>query len=460
MFHVLPQNSILFRLIIILFIFTTACMPDETVIMDDIINPSSLKKQIRSVAPNGDLNYYILPSSTDYSSFPNQDPSNPITQEKVELGKLLFYETGLGLNPFVKDDECFQAYSCSSCHLPEFGFTPGSPQGLADGAIDYGSNRKPYFKYQDHEIDVQGHRPLSLVNVSYITNGMWNGMFGAGDLNKNTEEVWSENPFAPATEINETGLSGLEAQNLEGMDLHRLVINDTVLNELGYKPLFEAAFGPGFVEEDPALAFSFAVSAYLRSIYANQAPFQEFLKGDDTALTVNQMMGASLFFDRDKTKCMNCHHLPSFGGHRFARIGTADMHASNPDAIPTALSSARNLGRGGFTQNTFDNYKFKVPQLYNTEDYATYFHGSSKTSLEAVLDYKLKAESENPNVSSNSIELSPIEDLTATEKQALLDFLKYALRDPELERYMPTSVLSGNCFPNNDLISINNDKCH
>ena len=35
MFHVLPQNSILFRLIIILFIFTTACMPDETVIMDD-----------------------------------------------------------------------------------------------------------------------------------------------------------------------------------------------------------------------------------------------------------------------------------------------------------------------------------------------------------------------------------------------------------------------------------------
>ena len=136
------------------------------------------------------------------------------------------------------------------------------------------------------------------------------------------------------------------------------------------------------------------------------------------------------------------------------------MHASNPDAIPTALSSARNLGRGGFTQNTFDNYKFKVPQLYNTEDYATYFHGSSKTSLEAVLDYKLKAESENPNVSSNSIELSPIEDLTATEKQALLDFLKYALRDPELERYMPTSVLSGNCFPNNDLISINNDKCH
>ncbi|MDG1296078.1 MAG: hypothetical protein P8P48_02990, partial [Saprospiraceae bacterium] len=61
---------------------------------------------------------------------------------------------------------------------------------------------------------------------------------------------------------------------------------------------------------------------------------------------------------------------------------------------------------------------------------------------------------------SNSIELSPIEDLTATEKQALLDFLKYALRDPELERYIPTSVLSGNCFPNNDLISINNDKCH
>ena len=169
-------------------------------------------------------------------------------------------------------------------------------------------------------------------------------------------------------------------------------------------------------------------------------------------------MGAALFFDRSKTKCLNCHNLPSLGGYRFARIGTADMHASNPDALPTALSAQRNLGRGGFTNNDSDNYRFKVPQLYNVDDYATYFHGSSKRSLEEVLEFKIAAKSEHPNVSDNSIELSPI-DLTETEKEALLSFLKEALRDPQLERYMPDEVLSGNCFPNNDLISVEKNKC-
>lgn len=457
MHHFLPRMSSPRWFAIIFLLVFIACNPDEEPVVVELYpDATSLRNQISNTLPGKDLSYFIFPSSTTYSEFPNTDPANPITKEKVELGKLLFFETALGLNPFVKDEECFEAYSCASCHIPEFGFTPGSIQGIADGGTNYGDNRAKYFKYENEHVDVQGHRPLSMVNVAYITNGMWNGMFGAGGQNIGTEAFWNDNPFAPATEINESNLAGLEAQNIEGMELHRLVVDNTVLDSLGYRERFVEAFGPNLVEEDPEMAFSFAVSAYLRSIYANQAPFQDFLKGDDNALSPEQRLGASLFFDRERTRCMNCHNLPSLGGTSFARIGTADMHDSNPQALPTSHSAARNLGRGGFTSRELDNYKFKVPQLYNTDDYATYFHGSSKKSLEDVLDYKINAISEHPMVTDDLMQLKPIEDLTDLEKNALLAFLKHGLRDPNLERYMPEELPSGNCFPNNDLGSVGN----
>jgi len=96
-------------------------------------------------------------------------------------------------------------------------------------------------------------------------------------------------------------------------------------------------------------------------------------------------------------------------------------------------------------------HRFKVPQLYNLKQYETFFHGSSKLSLPAVVAFKLKAQSENPAVSNEN--LSPLfqpVDLTAEEISNLLDFLTNALFDPNTTRYVPDAILSGYCFPNND----------
>ena len=463
MHYLLPRKSNLGWFVASFVLIFSACNPDDSIDVKNIYpDAESLRKQIATYAPNGNLNYFIFPESTDYSSFPNTDPANPITKEKVELGRLLFFETALGLDPANNTQTFSQTYSCATCHIPEFGFTPGNIQGIADGGLDYGLDRTLLFGYPNLEADVQGHRPLSMVNVSYITNGMWNGMFGATHMNINTQDVWETNLFAPATAVNAEGLMGLEAQNIEGMGLHRLVVNDYILNDLGYQELFDAAFEEGEVNEHPERLFSFAVSAYLRSIYANEAPFQDFLKGDDNALSPEERLGASLFFDVSKTKCVSCHNLPSLGGQRFAKIGTKDMHEANADAEPTVFSVERNLGRGGFTMNESDNYKFKVPQLYNTADYGSYFHGSSKYSLDEVLEYKIQAKSENSNVPDFEMEIRPITDLTDLERDALLAFLTNSLRDKNLERYMPESLPSGNCFPNNDLATIgntNNNRC-
>ena len=217
-----------------------------------------LIEAIENVSETGSKDFYILADPTDLASLPNQDPHNPITQEKVNLGQMLYFETGLAQNPH--DPRCYETYSCSSCHVPERGFLPGRMQGIADGAVGFGhlgEKRLILPSYKSSELDAQGTRPLSSLNVAYMTNTLWSGLFGAHDVNEGTEENWTG-----LAEVNHTGFVGLEAQNIEGFDLHRLEINDRVLDEFGYRAEFDKAFPDYPVDErySPETA-SFAMSA-------------------------------------------------------------------------------------------------------------------------------------------------------------------------------------------------------
>ena len=78
--------------------------------IDTDLEGTELKDQINSVSSIGALQ---LMRDNSSSAIP-QDPKNPITQAKVDLGKLLFHETGLALNPMK--DEGMNTYSCASCH--------------------------------------------------------------------------------------------------------------------------------------------------------------------------------------------------------------------------------------------------------------------------------------------------------------------------------------------------------
>ena len=140
----------------------------------------------------------------------------------------------------------------------------------------------------------------------------------------------------------------------------------------------------------------------------------------------------------------------------FFTVGTKDMYQIG--GLNTSASDARIRGRGMFTGKAEDNYKFKVPQLYNLRDYVTFFHGSSKKSIREVVEYKLKAKSENPFVLDQDLDIKP-KSLSAEEVNSLIDFLTNSLYDDYMNRYMPSSVLSGYCFPNNDLKSQKDTGC-
>ncbi len=413
-----------------------------------------LRERIEKASPTGSLDHFTLPESTDYENIP-QDPKNPLTPEKIALGKFLFFETGMGQT--AVQESGMQTYSCATCHIPSAGFRPGAKQGIADGGIGFGVNgemRQMNPEYEESELDAQGARALSVLNVAYVTNTFWNGQFGSGHINEGTEELWNEED---GTYVNEFDLESIEAQNIEGLRVHRMEMTEDLANDMGYKVLFDLAFRDVPEEERySTLNASFAISAYIRSLLPNEAPFQDWLKGDLNAMTDQEKRGAVLFFN--KARCYSCHNNTGLNSMEFHALGVNDLYQEG--GLNTSESDRRNLGRGGFTKDPRDMYRFKVPQLYNLADGPFFFHGSSKETLEEVVDYFDEAIPENPNVPADQIssKFRPL-NLTEEEKADLLAFLKTGLRDPHLDRYVPPYVRSGNCFPNNDPLSAEQMGC-
>ncbi len=416
---------------------------------DTLTNPldAQLETVLQRLSPDGNLSQFILPDANDLAAIP-AGKDNPLTTEKVELGQLLFYETALARDAKYKEGE--GTYSCATCHVPSAGFMPGRPQGIADGGVGFGykgEGRDQFKIYTPEEMDVQGARPISVLNVAYVENTTWNGKFGANHNNIGTEARWGV--FDEGTAINHLGLDGLESQNIEGLKVHRMNIDDFVLDTMGYRPFFDNAFEEWEEEERYSLkAASFAISAYLRTLLTTEAPFQNWLKGNQEAMGTDEKRGAVVFFG--KAGCYRCHKGPALNANEFYALGVNDLYQTG-EAFNTSEEDKRNLGRGGFTNQEEDMYAFKVPGIYNMGDSPFYFHGSSKRSLREVVEYFNNGIPENVKVPQERIapHLRPL-SLTGQEINDLVTFLDQGLKDPDLSRYVPTSVLSGNCFPNND----------
>ncbi len=442
----------LYVLASIIMVVAYACTYDSLGTPEDV----ELRKVISSRSKTGLSEYFILPASNDYANIP-QSPVNPLTAIKVELGKLLFFESCFSVE--AKHPSGLATFSCSSCHVPAAGFRPNRIQGIADGGFGFGvlgEQRSKLPEYDDQDIDAQGARPLSVLNVAFVTNTMWNGSFGDAGVNTNTDNLWGF--YDPATAINSERLGALEGQNIEGLKTHRMLFNEQLVRATGYTALFDAAFPDVPVAERyTRKTASFALSAYLRTLLSTEAPFQKWLKGEEDAMDEEQKRGALLFFD--KAGCYRCHREPNLGSVTFQGLGVEDLFENG--GLKTSLADRRNLGRGGFTGLEEDMFRFRVPQLYNIGDSGPYFHGSSKKNLHDVVAYFNAGVPENPRVPASQISpyFHPLQ-LTSTEMRDLETFLREGLHDPSLQRYVPESVISGNCFPNNDPVSIYDLGCY
>ena len=131
-----------------------------------------------------------------------------------------------------------------------------------------------------------------------------------------------------------------------------------------------------------------------------EAPFQQWLRGQHSAMTESQKNGAMVFFGA--AQCGTCHNGPGLTDGGFHALGMPDM-----PGIETLDAGEQNyglsgadlaLGRGGFTGQEGDKHAFKTPQLYNLKT-ADSTDGGTFYTLAEVIQYwvvELKAEAELP----------------------------------------------------------------
>ncbi len=163
----------------ILALSLASCQKDEGTTEDTVKLDLALEQVLKDASGGTGKSHFVLPYSNEYDKIP-QDPKNPITQAKIDLGALLFHETGIGLSP--KHASNMGNYSCASCHFASAGFQAGTHQGIADGGMGFGINGEGRIanpEYDVTELDVQPVRSPSALNIAYQEAILWNGQFGA-----------------------------------------------------------------------------------------------------------------------------------------------------------------------------------------------------------------------------------------------------------------------------------------
>lgn len=395
------------------------------------------------------LSAFTLPESDNYAALP-QDPLNPITAAKVELGRMFFHDNRFALNGFSDQDP---SWSCSTCHTVANGFKPGIAQGIGEGGQGVGVDRRLSFGFDPLAADGSNNKPdmqpiavPSILNVAFQEVVLWNGQLGNasnGLVNSSLASNIVEPQNLPSS-VNSHQLAGIESQAIAGQLVHRLRFteNSPLQNLASYRAMWNAAYPGGSTDilEDVGKA----IAAFERTVYANQAPFQKWLRGDNTAMNESELAGANLFFG--KAGCSGCHQGPALSSkpgagedELFFALGFADFD-NDKVAIHGQIEDSARLGRGGFTQNSAQNYQFKVPQLYNLADSNIFGHGASFTSIKSVIEYKNSAVPQNANATANiDFRFQPL-NLSIREVNELTTFLTTGLYDPNLARYLPAQL--------------------
>jgi cytochrome c peroxidase len=256
-----------------------------------------------------------------------ENPDNPITDEKVELGRMLYYDTRLSKNHDV---------SCNTCHdLASFGVDP---------RLDNGA---PLPTSPGHGGQLGERNSPTVYNAAFHIAQFWDGR--ARDV-----EEQAKGPILNPVEM---AMPSEEA------------VEKVLASIPGYVELFAAAF-PDDPEPLSYDNLAKAIGAFERKL-VTPAPFDAFMNGDLGALDDRQLQGLQLFID---TGCVTCHTGPSLGGNSFQKLGTVKPWPKIAD-----------LGRYVVTQAEADKYAFKVPGLRNVTKTGPWFHDGSIATLEEMI---------------------------------------------------------------------------
>ena len=296
----------------------------------------------------------LLFASVSCSTESKSTLKEPFTKE--ELGELLFFDPILSQNNQI---------SCASCHLPEYAFadTAALSKGV-DGKL--GTRNTP-----------------SAMNQNARS-------FFFHDGRAETLEEQAAGPIENPVEMN---LPLAEA--IKRLNLHEQ---------------YSSYFKKIYAKRPDRESILDAIASYERTLETSNSPFDRYMHGDTTAISVSAKRGQDIF--NVKGKCFDCHFGPDFTGDEFRNIGLYNAQELNDP------------GRYEITKNKADIGKFKVPGLRNIAVTAPYMHNGSFRTLREVIDYyDTPQHFVKGSINADTLLTKPL-NLTEQEKSDLLEFLK------------------------------------
>lgn len=142
----------------------------------------------------------------------------------------------------------------------------------------------------------------------------------------------------------------------------------------GYQPMFTAAF-PEQAAPVTLPNIGDSIAAFEATLLTPNAPFDNYLRGDENALSVEEKAGLKLFVQKG---CAACHNGVNVGGGMYSPFGVVENPGA--DFLPPA-----DKGRFQVTRTTSDEYVFKVPSLRNIELTPPYFHSGKSWDLKQAI---------------------------------------------------------------------------
>lgn len=299
---------------------------------------------------------------------------NPMTPDKVALGKQLFHDARLSGDG---------SRSCYSCHLKENGLTDGKPTAV--GA---------------YNVQLPRSSP-TLWNIGYHSEFYWDGR--SKSLEAQAKAAWSGGNM---------GASGKDGRP----SMQEICVT---LNQIsGYQKQFRAVFGEDATPDNIAKA----LAAFERTIVANESAWVRFRRGDEKAFSAAARRGWKIF--NEKAHCTNCHDGLLLTDQQYHNIGIG-MSSPNPD-----------LGRFNATKDDRDRGAFKTPTLLDIAKSAPYFHNGSVSTLEQAVDTMVGGGLDNPSLDRTNlkpVKLAPKEKADLLAFLRALD-VDYKITEPTLPK--------------------------
>lgn len=237
-------------------------------------------------------------------------PDNPLTAEKVELGKLLFFDKRLSADGTV---------ACASCHHPKHAFTDGQP--FSSGV---GGNKG-------------GRSAPTVINRAFAATQFWDGR-------------------APSLEEQAKGpmVNSIEMANPD----HAAVV--TRLRALpGYRERFKKAFG---TEEFTIDHMAKAIASFERTVLSGNSPHDRHEAGDAAALSMAAKRGAEVF--RGKAGCSQCHVGFNLTDEQYHNIGVGMEKKKDPDLGRYRVTHAE-ADQGAFRTPTLREIALTGPYMHD-----------------------------------------------------------------------------------------------